>query len=241
MYDPLVVDTFARVHREIAPQPAPVGDTGRALEDITSSNLQTASPTTSVPPVEGAFSVGETLRLFESAHALARHASISDTFDLIAQHLHQVLPSDLCVFYSYDAGTDDLEAKHVTGAGETLVKGTRIELGHRLSGWVAANRLTIANSDPVLDLGNLSRSISPPLKSSLSTPLVSDDELLGVLTLYSKTLGAFGDNEHRVIEAVAAEIAFSFKCARDFESGVNGQRSTVPSNQDPPKLLTARR
>src|SRR6187431_559114 len=37
MYDPLVVDTFARVYREIAPDPLPVGDTRRALQEITSS------------------------------------------------------------------------------------------------------------------------------------------------------------------------------------------------------------
>src|SRR5436190_2138325 len=43
MYDPLIVDTFARVYREIAPDPLPASDTRRALEVITSSTSQTAS------------------------------------------------------------------------------------------------------------------------------------------------------------------------------------------------------
>ena len=70
------------------------------------------------------------LTLFESAHALAGHASVSDTCDVIAKHLHQLIPSALCVFYSYDASTDELEAKYATGEGGTFVKGIRIDLGH---------------------------------------------------------------------------------------------------------------
>ena len=217
MYDPLVVDTFARVYREIAPEPPPVGDTRRALEEITSSSSQTAPLILSPRKTENASSVDDMLALFESARALAGHASVSDTCDVIAKHLHQLIPSTLCVFYSYDASTDDLEARHTTGEGGTVAKGIRIDLGHRLSGWVAANRRTISNSDPVLDLGDLARSISPPLSSSLSTPLVLNDELIGVLTLYTRGLEAFGDDDRRVIEAVAAQIAYSFKRALDFD------------------------
>jgi GAF domain-containing protein len=134
-----------------------------------------------------------------------------------------------------------LEAKYASGTGEALVKGTRIELGQRLSGWVAANRLIIANSDPVLDLGNLSRSINPTLRSSLSTPLVLNDDLVGVLTLYSKALEAFSDNDRRVLEAVAGEIAESFKCAREFDRRARRQDSIVRSNEDQPNLQTIRR
>ena len=157
------------------------------------------------------------------------------------KYLHQLLPADLCVLYAYDAGTDDLEARHVTGVGGAHVRGLRIELGHRLSGWVAANRRTIVNSDPVLDLGELSRSISPPLRSSLSTPLVLNDELVGVVTLYSKTVDAFDDNDRGVIEAVAAAVAFSAKCAGDSDRNAKHQAQIIPSIEDHPKVYTSRR
>ena len=223
MYDPLVVDTFARVYREIAPEPPPVGDTRRALEEITSSTSQTASLTPSPRQTESATSVDDMLALFESARALVGHANVSDTCHVIAKHLYQLIPSTLCVFYSYDASTDELEARHTTGEGGILVKGIRIDLGHRLSGWVAANRRTISNSDPVLDLGDLARSISPPLSSSLSTPLVLNDDLIGVLTLYTRGLEAFGEDDRCVIESVATQIAYSFKRALDFDKRVSAK------------------
>ena len=232
MYDPLVVDTFARVYREIAPEPPPVGDTRRALEEITSSTSQTGSPILAPRPIEHATSVEDMLALFDSARALAGHACVSDTCDVIAKHLHQLIPSALCVFYSYDTNTDELEARHTTGEGGSVVKGIRIDLGHRLSGWVAANRRTISNSDPVLDLGDLARSTSPPLSSSLSTPLLLNDDLIGVLTLYSRGLETFGDDDRRVIEAVAAQIAYSFKRALDFDKTTKRQALILSSDRE---------
>ena len=172
------------------------------------------------------------LALFESARALAEHVSVGITCDVIAKHLNQLIPSTLCVFYSYDATTDDLEAKYTTGEGASAVKGIRIDLGHRLSGWVAVNRRTISNSDPVLDLDDRARSISPPLSSSLSTPLILNDELIGVLTLYTRGVEAFSEGDRRVIEAVAAQIAYSFKRALDFEEMSRHPALIVSSDRD---------
>ncbi len=47
----------------------------------------------------------------------------------------------------------------------------------------------------------------PRLRSCLSTPLVSDQRLVGVLTLYSTQQKAFTEDHRRVIEAVAAQVA----------------------------------
>ena len=121
MYDPLVVDTFARVHFEIAPEPPPVGDTRRARRNRVFNRTDSLSNTVSSTKRERP-TIEEALALFESARALAGHASVSDTFDLIAKHLHQLLPSPLCVLF-YDARTDELEARHATGVGGTVRKG----------------------------------------------------------------------------------------------------------------------
>jgi putative nucleotidyltransferase with HDIG domain len=240
MYDPLVVDTFARVYREIAPEPATIGDTRRALEEITSSTSQTGSLTPAPRPIENATRADDMVALFDSARILAGHISVSDTCDVIAKQLQQFIPSALCVFYSYDANTDDLEARYASGVGATVVKGLRIDLGHRLSGWVAANRNTISNSDPVLDFGDLARSISPPLSSSLSTALLLNDELIGVLTLYSRGREAFCDADRLVIEAISAEIAYAFKRALDFDKAATRQVLIVSSDRQAVSLRTGR-
>src|SRR6266705_5136746 len=147
MYDPLVVDTFVRVHNEIAPGAISTGPSRHALNEITSSSQSASLGAGSSRLNEIAASADEMLTLYEMARALAGQASTSDTGDVIAKHLRRLIPSSLCVFYIYDAATDELEAKHTMGDATSVVRGLRIPLGQRLSGWVAANRRTIVNSD----------------------------------------------------------------------------------------------
>lgn len=224
MYDPLIVDTFMEVHSEIAPNAISLGPPRSALNEITSSSqaaLSGASPRLD----DIAASADEMLTLYELARALTGQASISDTGDIISKHLKRLVPSSLCVFYLYDTSTDELEARHATGDETSVVKHLRIPLGQRLSGWVAANRQTIVNADPILDLGEVARCMTPRLRSCLSTPMTSDGTLIGVLTLYSATVDAFTEDHRRVIEAVARHIADTFKGAAEFENA--GQRDPI--------------
>ena len=128
------------------------------------------------------------------------------------------MPFSLLVLYVYDPETDDLEARHAVGETAPLVKGMRISIGQRLSGWVGANRQTIMNSDPVLDLGEMARTVTPRLRNCLSSPLILDGELVGVLTLYSAGRDNFNEDHRRILEVVAHQTGQTFK--RDVEGDV---------------------
>jgi GAF domain-containing protein len=91
-------------------------------------------------------------------------------------------------------------------------------LGQRLSGWVAANRQTILNSDANLDFGGTGKSHILRLRSCISTSLVFDDELVGVLSLYSAEVDGFADDHRPIIEAVARQIAPTLKSAAEAEA-----------------------
>ena len=137
---------------------------------------------------------------------------------MIAKHLRRLIPFAQSVLFILDPATDELEAKHATGDASSVVKGLRIPLGRRLSGWVGANRQTIVNSDPTLDLGDVARTINPRLRSCLSTPLTSEAQLIGVLTLYSESIDGFNEDHRRVIEVVARQISHTLKCAAEFDN-----------------------
>jgi diguanylate cyclase (GGDEF)-like protein/putative nucleotidyltransferase with HDIG domain len=212
MYDPLVVDTFARVHDEIAPELSPSPLPSSALNEIASARKSLAPHSGSQSLDEIAASSDETLTLFELARALGSQVNVSDAADIITKHLRRLVPSSLCVFFIYDDKTAEIEASHAIGEGAAHVKGLRIQLGQRLSGWVAANRQTIVNSDPVLDLGDIARHNSHQrLRSCLSTPLTMGDDLVGVVSLYSHELSAFTEDHRRVIEAVGQQAAAALR------------------------------
>jgi diguanylate cyclase (GGDEF)-like protein/putative nucleotidyltransferase with HDIG domain len=218
MYDPLIVDTFIRVHKEIAPEHVTEGPRPKALNEIASARNSTAPASTPSRLDDIAASADEMLTLYELARALGGQASVSDAADVITKHLRRLIPASLCIFFAYNSRTDEIEAKYAVGDASSVVKGLRIGLGQRLSGWVAANRQTIVNSDPTLDLGEVARSASPRLRSCLSTPLLADDELIGVLSLYSNAMDGFNDDHRRIIEVVSRHVALTFKRATEFDS-----------------------
>ena len=217
MYDPLIVDTFSRVYRDIAPASTISRIPGHVLNEITSATQSTSTIIGDACLDDTSASTDEMLTIYELARALAGQASIRDTSDMIGEHLRRLVPFSLVVLYLYDSAADELIAKHAMGDAGTVVEGLRIPLGQRLSGWVAANRKTIVNSDPILDLGESARVGHPRLRSCLSTPLLSGEELVGVLTLYCETPNGFNEDHRRIVEAVARQIGHTFKCAADFD------------------------
>jgi diguanylate cyclase (GGDEF)-like protein/putative nucleotidyltransferase with HDIG domain len=223
MYDPLIVDTFMRIHSK-TPEIIRNGPASAVLNTIAQSQR--------TPPVEhasaaatDAASADEMLTAYALARALAGQVGVADVGDIIAKHLRQLVPSSLSVFYMYEPSSDELEVRHVSGEGADILRGLRMALGQRLSGWVAANRQTILNSDPALDLGDVPGARDLGLKSCLSTPLVSDDKLIGVLSVYSIRSNGFTDDHRRIVDAVAVHIASAFK--RAIELNTSSYTETV--------------
>jgi diguanylate cyclase (GGDEF)-like protein len=240
MYDPLIVDTFTRIYKEIAPQSVTAEPHRHALNEIAGARQ---SPALAVGPSrldDIAASADEMLTLYELAQALGGQASVSELADVITRHLRRLIPSSLCVFFAYDPRTGEIEATHAVGEAASVVRGLKISLGERVSGWVAANRQTIVNSDPTLDLGDFARSSLPRLRSCLSTPLLVDDELIGVLTLYATATDGFNEDHRRIIEVVARHIAHAFKRASEFSGAERRDPLTgLPSLTQLEQFVTA--
>ena len=147
------------------------------------------------------------MTLFELAQDLSSPGTLVNVTDVISRHLRRLIPCSLCIIFVYEVSSDEIVLAHADGDNASLVAGLRMALGQRLSGWVAAHRQTIRNSDPVLDLGEAARAIAPRPRSCLSTPLELDTELVGVLTLYSTGIKAFSEEHQRVIEAISRQVA----------------------------------
>jgi putative nucleotidyltransferase with HDIG domain len=217
MYDPLIVDTFLKVQAATPAENARAEPRSAVLNTIAHSRRGSPDMVSSERLAGIAGSADERLNVYELARALACDVSLSDACEAIAKHARKLIPSSLCIFYLYDRASDELEARHVVGEGASLIRGMRIVLGQRLSGWVAANRHTICNSDASLDFGEAAKSHSFRLRSCISTSLVFEDELVGVLSLYTAELDGFTDDHRRIIEAVARQIAPALRNAAGFE------------------------
>jgi putative methionine-R-sulfoxide reductase with GAF domain len=198
MYDPLVVDTFARVYKEIAPEMLAAGPQSTALTELTAAIQAAAMTMSAKPEIQPRASTMDLKTDGVSASLRASGQSVT-------AYARRLVPCDLCIFYLNDSKTNELETSEVDGDAAFAVGDRRIPLGQRLSGWVAVNRQTILNSDAALDLDDIARAAG--LHTCLSVPVSSGDQLVGVLTLYSAKSDGFTQYDLNQIEIVATEIA----------------------------------
>ena len=204
MYDPLVVDTFISSYRDLVPDVVGTPE-NLPLRAITASSFPEDSASSHFDEISG--SSEEMLTLFELAKGLTADTRFGAVCDGIFAHVRRLVPASLCVFYAYEVHGDELNAAYVSGDSSPLVSGIRIGVGQRVSGWVAAHRQPIRNSDATLDLGKAARVMPARPKSCLSVPVVTDTTLVGVLTLYSTQAAAFTEEHLRILQVVAAQVA----------------------------------
>ena len=113
-----------------------------------------------------------------------------------------------CVVYLLSPDGRMLTVEHASGPLAAAVAGMSIEVGQKLSGWVAAHRRTIVNSDAQLDLCDVVSEIRP--HSCLSTALCDGDTLAGVLTVYRESAKPFTPADAQSFEMLAPHLARLF-------------------------------
>jgi GGDEF domain-containing protein len=157
------------------------------------------------------------IQLCDLSGELIGHATLGDAAEIMSRHLRRLVPASLIVFYVRDLGSDVLAPAHISGVEADLLRGIRMPLGHGLSGWVAANRTIMVNANPALDLGDCLDRLPARLESALSIPLIMDDELIGVLTMYATAPGAFSEEHRRAVQTIASQLAACLRQATSFE------------------------
>jgi hypothetical protein len=115
------------------------------------------------------------------------------------------------VVYLASAGGQRIVARATSGAAAAGAHDLSIGVGERISGWVAANRQQVVNSDARLDLGPVAEAAG--LRQCVATPLVDGDRLVGVLTGYSAQ--PFSEDAARHLATMAPRLAPVFAAASD--------------------------
>lgn len=230
MYDPLVVDTFIELHPTLVATALPETESAllTTITDASSTSLKSNQGDQTVRLEDIASSAGEAVTLFALAQAVSGQQSVFDIGHVTFSQLRRLVPHAFGLLFVYLEATDEVKVAYVSGDSSAVLTGMRIVVGERLTGWVAANRQTIRNSDPVLDLGEVGKTLVPRPRSCLSTPVVSEGHLAGVLTIYSAHTNFFTEEHERIIEAAARQIAAGVRRAAA-QSGAHDRDRLKPS------------
>jgi putative nucleotidyltransferase with HDIG domain len=206
MYDPLVVDTFIRVYPEIAADAVKAGHEARSILPLGLYDVNDQGDTTT-PLDHIRANASESALLTALRRDLTKSASTQHAITTASHCLRHLTAATVFAFFRYSKDIDVLTCEIAVGDREHLLEGLKINLGERVSGWTAATRRTAINSDASLDLSTIASAFDPPLRSTVSAPIVQGDHLIGVLTAYSTKSHGF-DAAHRYpVEEVAAALS----------------------------------
>jgi putative nucleotidyltransferase with HDIG domain len=232
MYDPHVVATFIEVYRSIPIAPGDVVAGHEVLQRIHQSRHEIAAPREPVADLAGA---AADLPAFGSlARTAAGEGCVADILALGSALLADVMPGSTVAWFLPDAAHDRLVVAGAFGPAAAALRGTSVPVGERLTGWVAARRQPIINSDATLDLGARVDAVTPSLSRCISLPLIVGDALVAVLTLYTAALDGFTADHARLVQSVAPDLARAIDAAVRTQSA---SRDNVPPDKPAPREL----
>jgi putative nucleotidyltransferase with HDIG domain len=207
MYDPAVVDTFVRARRQIMPEPAATHPVARTLGDAREAIAEHAEAP--VDPSPDVAATSEVLAVASLARAVSGEAGIADVGALTWMMLRQAMPCVSMSLFVYDDKQDAVTSQYAAGAHAAAMRGKRVTLGAGVAGWSAANRRFVLNADPAMDLGPDAGTLTPPLRSSLTVPLIHAGAMTAVISFYASTPNAFTDDHARLLTLLAPSLASS--------------------------------
>jgi GAF domain-containing protein len=142
------------------------------------------------------------------SRALGRRVELNDVGSLVWVLLGQMVPCDAMALFTLDEAAEQVTARYAAGAHARLLQGITRPAGSGIAGWVALNRRSVVNAEPVLDLGVHARA-SRSLRSSVVVPLIDNGTVVAVLALYSKNLLAFSDDHVSMLELLGPRLALA--------------------------------
>ena len=146
------------------------------------------------------------LAISSLSRALDGNAQLSDVGALMWVLLRQIVPCDSLALFLPDETHDHVVIRYAAGAHAHALRGVTRPTSTGVAGWVAVNRTSVLNAEPILDLGFRAGS-TPALRSSVVVALIESDAVIAVMSLYSKDLLAFTDDHVRVLELLSPRLA----------------------------------
>jgi diguanylate cyclase (GGDEF)-like protein/putative nucleotidyltransferase with HDIG domain len=207
-FDPNVVELFIkhlpRFEAQIAavglPQQLPSGEAHEpfALSEVDMAQTRERGSYMAYDQIKSAHQ--EVYALYEIARTFGSSLDVRNTVEALVDKVGHVVPFDTCAVYLYDELKGYAIAAHVAGRNAKILSSRSVAPGEGVTGFALANRSTINQLHPSLDLAGLE--IEREYRSMASLPLFKDDVLLGAVSVYSAELEQYTDDHMRLLETV---------------------------------------
>jgi PAS domain S-box-containing protein len=161
----------------------------------------------------------ELILLNRASQALSSTLDFDQVLEIMLEEVRRLLNVVACSVWLIDRETNQLVCRQVTDPLGEIVRGWRLEPGQGLAGWVATRGESIIVPDAWSDerhFKGIDAQTGLPLRSILTVPLRTKQDVIGVLQVVDQTINRFGDNDLRLMESLAGVAANAIENAHLF-------------------------
>src|SRR5215470_4303109 len=154
--------------------------------------------------------------LVEINHEITSILDLDELLKKIAELTNRIIPYEIFAIFLVDDDKQELFLRFAIGHPPEVVKNLRIKVGDGVTGTAAMERTTVV----VDDVRKYPRYIEAVkhARSELAVPLVSQNRVVGVLDIESPEPGYFRDDQVKLLNLLASQIAIAIENARVYES-----------------------
>jgi sigma-B regulation protein RsbU (phosphoserine phosphatase) len=154
--------------------------------------------------------------LVEINHEITSILNLDELLKKIAELTNRIVPYEVFAIFLVDDEKQELYLRFAIGHPPEVVKNLRIKLGEGVTGTAAMERTTVV----VDDVRKYPRYIEAVknTRSELAVPLISKNHVVGVLDIESPEPGYFREDQARLLNLLASQIAIAIENANVYES-----------------------
>jgi sigma-B regulation protein RsbU (phosphoserine phosphatase) len=154
--------------------------------------------------------------LIEINHEITSILDLDQLLNKIAERTNRIVPYEIFAIFLVDDEKQELYLRFSIGHSPEVAKNLRIKLGDGVTGSAALERRTVV----VDDVRTYPRYIEAVknARSELAVPLISRNRVVGVLDIESPVPGYFREDQVKLLNLLASQIAIAIENARVYES-----------------------
>ena len=154
--------------------------------------------------------------LIEINHEITSILDLDELLKKIAELTHRIVPYEIFAIFLIDDEKQELYHRFAIGHPPEVVRNLRIKLGEGVTGTAALERTSVV----VDDVRQYPRYIEAvkAARSELAVPLISKNRVVGVLDIESPQPGYFREEQVRILNLLASQIAIAIENAKVYES-----------------------
>ena len=145
----------------------------------------------------------EVFSLYELARVFSSSLNLHETLSLFVEKIGEFVPFDTCIVYLSEENKEFARAAFTKGKNSSTLKNKRVKAGEGATGFVLKKRQPIHKVEPGLDFSFHQLELVEEYTAMASLPLISEEKLIGAVSLYSCEMENYEEEHMRLLETVS--------------------------------------